>query len=405
MRKTAWTALAFCLLVSSPVVRATDAGPFLQVNGHKVRVRISGTPRPGLPAVIFESGIGTPSENWGGVQSEIAKETVTLSYDRMGLGSSESDGIPPTTEHIVDNLHAVLLASGIAPPYVMVGHSLGGPILRMYAAQYPKEIAGLVFVDPGDYSSSAKEIAASGLAKEAASMDAMRDEAMAKSSPAVMAEYQEARRMEKSDFAAFQKLAPLPNVPFVVLIATQPLPPPNGFHFDGDFAAFIREGLREHLAHANEWVRSVDEGWLTVTPNSSHYIQNSEPELVVWAIHKTLYPDIDRQLTKAMQAGGADAVVQRYKSIQAIYPADRLSPRPLNHIGYALLRAKQPEDAIKVFAFETEAFPKDWNAFDSLGEAYNEAGQKQLALQAYTRSADLNPKNTNGVNMIQKLKQ
>src|SRR6202012_5233733 len=102
----------------------------------------------------------------------------------------------------------------------------------------PKEIAGLVFVDPGDYSSSAKEIAAAGLAKEAASMDAMRDEAMAKSSSGVLAEYQEARRMEKSDFAAFQKLAPLPNVPFVVLIATQPLPPPNGFHFDGDFAAF-----------------------------------------------------------------------------------------------------------------------------------------------------------------------
>jgi predicted Zn-dependent protease len=63
------------------------------------------------------------------------------------------------------------------------------------------------------------------------------------------------------------------------------------------------------------------------------------------------------------------------------------------------------EEAVKVIEFETESFPKDSNAFDTLGQAYNAAGQKQLASQAYKRSLELNPTNTNCIDMIQRLKQ
>jgi Flp pilus assembly protein TadD len=99
------------------------------------------------------------------------------------------------------------------------------------------------------------------------------------------------------------------------------------------------------------------------------------------------------------------ALQQRYKSIAAVYPVERLSAPPPNHIGYALPRAQNVQDAVKVFQLETESFPKDWNAFDSLGEAYEKAGQRQFALQAYKRSVELNTKNANGVTMIQKLEQ
>jgi pimeloyl-ACP methyl ester carboxylesterase len=99
------------------------------------------------PSVIFESGIGSTSQNWARIQESVSEFAHTVSYDRLGLGWSTpavSERIP---SEVVKELRAMLQAAGIAPPYLLVGHSFGGLVARYFAAEYPDEVAGALLVD------------------------------------------------------------------------------------------------------------------------------------------------------------------------------------------------------------------------------------------------------------------
>jgi pimeloyl-ACP methyl ester carboxylesterase len=102
----------------------------------------------GEPCVIFESGIAASSLSWTFVQPEVAKLTRTISYDRAGLGWSDPCRIPRTLHDILSELDALLRAAAIPGPYLLVGHSFGGLLIRAWAARHPDQVAGLVFVDP-----------------------------------------------------------------------------------------------------------------------------------------------------------------------------------------------------------------------------------------------------------------
>lgn len=101
----------------------------------------------GSPTVILESGLGDTYVSWRKVQPQIAKFTRVCSYDRAGLGYSDSSSQPRTSKVIAGELHTLLKAAGIAPPYVLVGHSMGGFDVRLYASLYPSEVTGMVLVD------------------------------------------------------------------------------------------------------------------------------------------------------------------------------------------------------------------------------------------------------------------
>jgi pimeloyl-ACP methyl ester carboxylesterase len=90
-------------------------------------------------------------DKWKTIIEEVSKTSAVFSYNRPRIGESENDSLPPTTKHIVDNLRKMLLEKGLKPPYLLVGHSFGGAYIRSYASYYPDEIAGLIFVDPVDF--------------------------------------------------------------------------------------------------------------------------------------------------------------------------------------------------------------------------------------------------------------
>ena len=99
------------------------------------------------PSVIFEAGIGATSQNWAMIQQAVSQFAHTVSYDRLGLGWSTpavTDRIP---SKVVEELRAMLQAASIAPPYLLVGHSFGGLVMRYFAAKYPDEVVGAVLVD------------------------------------------------------------------------------------------------------------------------------------------------------------------------------------------------------------------------------------------------------------------
>lgn len=101
----------------------------------------------GDPTVVFESGLGCTQDDWKVVQNQISKHTSTFSYDRSGLGNSDADDSSRTSLDQVHELHTVLNKAKVKGPYILVAHSIGGYNARLFAATYPKEVAGIIFVD------------------------------------------------------------------------------------------------------------------------------------------------------------------------------------------------------------------------------------------------------------------
>ena len=104
----------------------------------------------GSPTVIFDSGlgVGVGTLYWNHVQPAIARFTRACSYDRAGYGFSDPGPLPRTANAVVSDLHALLQRAGIAPPYILVAHSIAGLFAPLFADRYPSDVVGMVLVDP-----------------------------------------------------------------------------------------------------------------------------------------------------------------------------------------------------------------------------------------------------------------
>lgn len=113
--------------------------------GRRLNLRCSGS---GAPTVILESGQGMTSMAWRKLQPLAAKTHRVCAYDRAGLGFSDAAPLPRTAPAAAGDLYALVHAAGIQPPLLLVGHSMGSYVVRLYASAHPQEVAGLVLVDP-----------------------------------------------------------------------------------------------------------------------------------------------------------------------------------------------------------------------------------------------------------------
>jgi len=123
-----------------------EAGQKLDIGGIKLYYELLGEHYDG-PTLVFESGYGVPLENWNSIKNEVSKFSRMFIYDRAGIGNSEIDDRPQHSRQSVDNLHALLKKAGVKPPYVLVGHSIGGLNVRLFASKYPEEVVGVVLLD------------------------------------------------------------------------------------------------------------------------------------------------------------------------------------------------------------------------------------------------------------------
>lgn len=116
-------------------------------NGRRLYLVEKG-PATERPTVVFESGFGATSLNWIHIQDALADQVHTVAYDRCGLGWSGPCRSERTPEYVAAELHALLHAAAIQPPWILVGHSFGGLVMQRFALDYPDETAALVLIDP-----------------------------------------------------------------------------------------------------------------------------------------------------------------------------------------------------------------------------------------------------------------
>jgi pimeloyl-ACP methyl ester carboxylesterase len=117
----------------------------VDIGGRRLNVVCTGN---GSPTVILEAGLIADSAAWRLVQPALSRRTRVCSYDRAGLGFSDPAGPPRDAAAVVHDLHALLRATRIAPPYVLAGWSSGGLYTRLYQYRFPNEVVGLVEVEP-----------------------------------------------------------------------------------------------------------------------------------------------------------------------------------------------------------------------------------------------------------------
>jgi pimeloyl-ACP methyl ester carboxylesterase len=120
-------------------------GQPVDIGGYRLHINCTGK---GSPTVIIEAGLGDWSTSWGGtVQPEVSKTTRVCTYDRAGMGWSEPGPLPRDAAHFAKELHTLLQNAKIPGPYVMVGHSLGGFVVRVFVHEYASDIAGVVLIE------------------------------------------------------------------------------------------------------------------------------------------------------------------------------------------------------------------------------------------------------------------
>jgi pimeloyl-ACP methyl ester carboxylesterase len=220
------------------------------------------------PTVVFEGGLGDSDATWAGVIPAVAALARVVSYDRPNTiaGASDPAPVPRTADDVVADLNALLEADG-SGPYVLVGHSVGGLFARLYASTYPDQVAGLVLVDASHELQDQRR-------QELVSAELFAAEQLAIQSNS------EGIDLETSfaQMDAAREATPLRPMPLVVISAGQEDPArfPEGWPMEAE--GMLHQELQKDLAGL------VPGGRYVVAEQSGHYIQQTQPDLVLAAI-------------------------------------------------------------------------------------------------------------------------
>ena len=123
----------------------TAPGRLIDVDGFRLHLHGLGERRP---VVVFDAALGGSSISWTFVHAPVAEFARAVTYDRAGFGWSDAGPLPRTAGRVADELRVLLERAGEPPPYLLVGHSFGGLVMRIFASRYRHDVAGVVLVDP-----------------------------------------------------------------------------------------------------------------------------------------------------------------------------------------------------------------------------------------------------------------
>jgi pimeloyl-ACP methyl ester carboxylesterase len=265
MRK-ALLSLGFCIVFVLHGRCSAGEGQKISVGDHSLFLNCTGTSHGST--VILIAGSGDTSAIWSKVQPGVATFTKVCSYDRWGLGESDHLYSKQSVKQITQDLHTLLENGDVKPPYILVGHSVGGIYARNFASTYPASISGLVFVD------SAHEEQVWRFAKISSSL------------LFEYPEYPDVWKLGQAGYLPDRRLLDWHlNVPLIVLEHGITWP---RYDFKGMSPEQYQDLKVALSAMQVDLSRRSKYGELRRAEASGHYIQTQQPDLVVRAIHDVL---------------------------------------------------------------------------------------------------------------------
>ena len=288
-------------------------GKLVDIGGRKIQMDCRGT---GSPTVILQSGLDAlGSLSWAAVHNEIAKTSRVCAYSRSGILWSDPNPNDFSSQAVAQDLHKALVRSGESAPWVMVGHSLGGPYIMMFTSLYPSEVSGLVFVDashpdqversktlnlPSDIPSSSMVLlwnlsANTGIMRLTATNPTPEHAAANVKTigqvflPQTMGSLSKELLGSDQAIAAAGDFRSLGDRPLIVLTATRELPLEQKVKESGLTPEQImrsRSLWKELQANEATWSSRSRHEWVS---DSSHYIQFDRPDVVIQAVNEVVF--------------------------------------------------------------------------------------------------------------------
>lgn len=249
--------------------------------------------KPREPVLIFEAGFGIGgSGSLGQLGPGLAGFSCGICYDRNGEGGSEEDSTIITDTDLARRLHELLATLHIAPPYMLIGHSMGGPYIRMFTGLYPKEVAGLLFIDPTDFMLTDQQdeqiriLSKSG--HGARDWVVPYEDSLANDTLLSLRTRHRVKRLadlfRAGPFKEYVSLAPLPDIPVGVLIAYNQPRDSAGYN-SGELARFAL-AKRYAIENFSAMIQNNHDSFIMLLPRYGHDIQGKDPELVIDAIRR-----------------------------------------------------------------------------------------------------------------------
>jgi len=270
---------------------------FITIDSTKIWINTIGIEnrKEGQPVIVFESGLGTPMGHWDKILDGVSELAPLITYDRPGIGESEPDNEMPTIKNISDKLIKILKYLDIEPPYILVGHSLGGAYVRGFAVYYPELLAGLVIIDPADFTETRlnrrKPFLDVGLTNEQVdtlfNKWALDDEAN-KNKPtskpkSVIEESEVLEQLRETDFKEITN-SNLPNIPVHILTGGRYDTPPRFRIKELNDSLLFRAKMKNRVERWTDVVQSVDKGMLLYSGDAGHFVHYDDPELLISSI-------------------------------------------------------------------------------------------------------------------------
>ncbi|MCF2495406.1 alpha/beta fold hydrolase [Dyadobacter chenhuakuii] len=279
------------LTLLASTLSAFSQEKMVSVNGVNYHVLTSSLEQRKLrqPVLVFENGMGMGFGNWDTITDSLAKNAPVFLYDRQGVEKSDKVFQMPTPQKIAANLKSLLQELKVEPPYILVGHSMGGVYARAFAGYYPDAIAGLVFVDPADFTETKADwnqifrtIGVSEKRIEEMLINRLYTPSKADSSHyASWSEGQVLTDLRKTDFAELSSL-PIPQVPILFFVGGKLEVPKERRSKEYDHERFFEEKNSSNMLRWRRFIHSSSKGGaLIYLSNSGHFVHRDDAAMVI----------------------------------------------------------------------------------------------------------------------------
>lgn len=273
---------------------------FVIINGRKVAYSSNGlqTRKPGEPLIVFENGAMSSKENFDTLFNYLPKNVAWLIYDRPGIGQSQDDTTLQNDVDIVKHLHNLLKFTKAVPPYLLVGHSYGGPLIRLFTALYPTEVNGLVFIDPSPFmwtkqdEENLKQTSNNSIGWVGAWEKLFDIMSSNKNMPlGVRAELKRFYKDLTTYFIDYRSLPPLPDIPLTVFIAYNAPSNPQDEAMNKQLnvnSAFIPQFDKIRINDYLKFMENNSKAAVICLPKFTHYMHIQDPKVIASGI-QTVY--------------------------------------------------------------------------------------------------------------------
>jgi pimeloyl-ACP methyl ester carboxylesterase len=260
--------VASVLSPQSPVPEGAKPA-LVRVADREVEVVRSGR---GAPTLVLESGAGEGAERWLPLVPELAKLTRVIAYSRAGFGKSTADTVPGSPQRSVSELHQLLDSLDARRPVVIVGHSWGGLLARLYVSTYPSEVAAVVLID-GTHEAQCARWFALNPAFDCVNLFRAAASSGSPSSADIMRQIADVQAAQRVD-----GMKPLPDIPVAVITAMKPC------GLEGTWNCQDSRAITAWRTLHDEWAARSTSSLNIVSARTGHYVMNDQPELIVEAV-------------------------------------------------------------------------------------------------------------------------